>query len=170
VAESLCELVKDETGISVATEEIGLNEEKEKLSLTLFDEPFMEIASEDIEDSDEEDTAYYIFESMRNPVNQITEVRITFLTKKIEPIFNDILGEARSMTGKTLEFSFRLENMGYLARSRHYLNERETDWDYPDIYLIEEKDDERVEIQIDTYQFDEPFERTELLEKIQSFS
>ena len=170
VAETLCELIKDETGITVTTEEMGFNEGNQKLSVTLFHEPFMEIASEDIEDRDEEDTAYYIFESMRDPVKQITQARITFLTKKIEPIFNDVLEKAQSMTGKTLPLSLRLENMGYFARARHYLTERETDWDYPDIYLVLEKEDKTVEIQVDPYQSDEPIDKTELMEKIQTLS
>ena len=170
VAETLCELIKDETGISITTEEMGFNEGNQKLSVTLFDEPFMEIASEEIEDRDEEDTAYHIFESMRDPVKQITAARITFLTKNIEPIFNDVLEKARSKTGKTYDLSFRLENMGYLARARHYLTERETDWDYPDIYMIIEKDDETVELQVDPYQSDEPIDKTELIEKIQTLS
>ncbi|MFH1179083.1 MAG: hypothetical protein V1710_01850 [Candidatus Bathyarchaeota archaeon] len=73
VSEQICELIKDETGISVKPEELEFIVGGE-LHVLLFDEEFTSIDSDYVDESDEEDLAYIIVESFEGLAKRVTEI------------------------------------------------------------------------------------------------
>lgn len=160
VSEQICELIKDETGISVKPEELEFIVGGE-LHVLLFDEEFTSIDSDYVDESDEEDLAYIIVESIEGLAKRVTENRLRYLRGIIEPIIRVIEKEKAIII-----LSFEVEDRGYLDRARHYLNEGEYELDYPDIVLRVETAHEVLEIAVDPYQIDEPFDKAELIKKM----
>lgn len=103
-----------------------------------------------------------IVESVDRLDKRVTENRI----KYPEGVIKLIIGEIERELAITL--LFELEDRGYLDRARHYLNEREYEWDYPDIFLIVKKKQRVFEFPVDPYQIDEPFDKSELISKVSS--
>ena len=159
VSEQICELIKDETGISVKPNELKFIVGDE-LQVHLFDEEFTSIDSDYVDESDDEDLAYIIVESIEGLAKRVTENRLRYLRGIIEPIIRGIEKE------EAITISFEVEDRGYLDRGRHYLNEREYELDYPDIVLRVETAQGVLEIAVDPYQIDEPFDKAELIKKM----
>ncbi|MCJ7730929.1 hypothetical protein MUP51_01315 [Candidatus Bathyarchaeota archaeon] len=159
VSEQICELIKDEAGISVDPNELEFIVGDE-LHIRLFDEEFTSIDADYVDESDDEDLAYIIVESIDRLAKRVTENRFRYLRGIIEPIIRGIEKE------EAIIISFEVEDRGYLDRGRHYLNEREYELDYPDIVLRVETAHEVLEIAVDPYQIDEPFDKAELIKKM----
>ncbi len=126
VSEGLCDVILEETGIKVKPEDFRY-EEGDCLRVFLFDEYFTEI---DLDYIEEDDLAYLIFETVDQVGEGVTENRVQFLEKSI--------GEWLTSQGLT-DLVYRIENRGYLSRSRHYTVDVETEKDYPDLVLVVEK-------------------------------
>jgi hypothetical protein len=154
LSEQICEMINDETGITVKPDEVSFKLEDE-LWVYLFGESFASVDSDYMEDADEEDLAYTIVDSVDDPVKRVTENRIGYLQRIIEPML-DKFGNP----------SFVIEDRGYTARARHYLNESEYEWDYPDLVLVIDVKGKRIEAEVDPYQIDAPFDKEELIKQI----
>ncbi len=90
VSEQICELIKDETGISVKPNELKFIMGDE-LHVHLFDEEFTSIDSDYVDESaDDEDLAYIIVESIDRLAKRVTENRLSYLRGIIEPIIRGI--------------------------------------------------------------------------------
>ena len=147
-------MINDETGITVKPDEVSYKHEND-LRVFLFGEPFASVDSDDMEDTDEVDLAYIIVDSVDDLLKKVTEERIIYLNKVIEP-----------MLEKYGCSTFTIENRGYIARARHYMNESEYEWDYPDLVLVTDAGGKRIEVEVDPYQIDAPFDKEELVKQL----
>jgi len=159
VSEQLCELINDETGITVDPEDITYKTEDE-LTVLLLGSSLTSIDKDYLEDLDDEDIAYMIYESLDNPAKRLTENRIKYLEAIIKPIIDEVERE------KGVKLSCEIENKGYLDKARHYLNEAEYERDYPNLVITIRGGKKVIQLLLDPYQVDEPFDLYELKEKL----
>jgi hypothetical protein len=154
VAESLCEVIEEETGITVKPNNVGFNKTGEVLTVFLFGDEFTQV---DVDDMDVEDWGYVIAESVPRIRERVTGNRILALEKNIKKIISE------QAPGFLTDHSMRVENRGYMSRYRHYTTEEETERGYPDIILVVENSKEK-EYEVDPYNVSEPVNLKEILE------
>ena len=82
----------------------------------------------------------------------------------MEAIIKPIISEVEREKG--VKLSYEIENGGYLDRARHYLNEAEYERDYPDLIINIRGGKKFIQLPLDPYQMDEPFDLFELKEKL----
>ena len=160
VSEQLCELINDETGITVYPDDFTYKTEDDELIVLLYGSNLTDIDKDYLEESDDEDIAYMIYESLDNPASKLTENRIKYLEAIVKPIIDEVERE------KGVKLSYEIENNGYLGRARHYLNEEEYERDYPDLVITIRGGKRVIHLPLDPYQVDMPFDLSELKEKV----
>jgi hypothetical protein len=159
VSEQICDLIKDENGITVDPSDLKY-QRGEDLKVLLFGFDFTSIDVDYLDESDDEDIAYMIVESVDSLAKRVTENRIKYLESTIQPIIDEVT------KAKGVKLSYEIENRGYMGRVRHYLNESEYERDYPDLVILIRGGKKIVELPLDPYQADEPFDVYDLKEKI----
>ena len=154
ITEILCEVIEEETGITVKPSEFTIDFDGEQLKILLFNENFTQTTFDP--DDLEEDIVYSITENIERLSKKVTETRIKSLEKKIKEKYPLLQ-----------ELQFYIEDRGYLSRYRHYTTEEEVERDYPELVLVVTKNNEEYFFTVDPYQTSEPVSRSEITAKLE---
>ena len=153
ITDPLCEIIEEETGITVKPNDFTVEFEGDQLKVFLFNEDFTKttVDPEDVE----EDIAYTIIDNIERLAKKVTETRITSLEKIIKEKYPQLR-----------ELPLHIEDRGYLSKYRHYTTEEEVERDYPELILVVTINDEEHSFEVDPYQTSEPINLKEITAKL----
>ncbi|MCW4013204.1 MAG: hypothetical protein NWF07_09480 [Candidatus Bathyarchaeota archaeon] len=143
ITEALCEIIEEETGITVKPHDFTINFDGDQLKVYLFNEDLTETMV-DLEDV-EEDIAYTIIENIERLAKKVTEARIHALEKEIKEKYPYLR-----------ELPLHIEDRGHLSKYRHYTTEEEGERDYPELVMVVTINDKEHSFVVDPYQTSEP--------------
>ena len=150
IVEALCEIIEEETGITVKSKDFTYEIVGDQLKVHLFNEDFTETTFDS--DDVEENLAYNIIENIDRLAHKVTEARMLSLEKHIKEQYTQLK-----------ELPFHIEDRGHLSKYRHYTTEEEVERDYPELVLVVVKNDEEYYFEVDPYQTSEPISLEEII-------